>query len=114
MFWFIAAKARGLDVVYEKITLEVELDGAMCRYTPDFWIASESRFAEVKGRRYVRSMRKMEEAQRQGNTIDLVGQDELEEWCAIDVKTLYRTLSLDGWPAVEAAITDSVSRLVSK
>lgn len=108
LYWYMAAKVKGLEVEYESRVLPVDIDGKIRKYTPDFWIPSEDRFIEVKGILRPMGLAKVKTARQNGYNIDLVQEPELGVWCGCSRKLLDYYLSRGGPDSVMSKLESTV------
>jgi hypothetical protein len=89
VFMAIYLTKNNIDFEYEKHTFDLEIDGEITKYTPDFYIPNEDKFIEIKSEHYLDNINKFYKLSETKN-IQLLKQKDLEELFGCKTRQLYR------------------------
>ena len=109
LFWYIAAKMRGLDVEYEPVRVQVFVDGKERKYIPDFRIRGTDKYYEIKGYKHELGMKKYAAATSMGMDIEFVDDAALHEWCGCLSLRMQRHYVNGGVEAVSIIISEALA-----
>lgn len=99
VFMAIYLTSKKIDFEYEKHTFDLEIDGKITKYTPDFYIINEDKFIEIKSEHYLDNINKFYKLFETKN-IQLMKQKDLEDLFGCKTRQLYRR-SINDFSGVE-------------